>query len=76
MNGKVQDDINKVEINEKVGVISSIIRPFNSVGVGINGGNLDIDIDIYFTGQTAGNINQAIRCFKIDISVDGKLTSD
>ncbi len=57
MDGRVQDNVNRVEINEKVDVISSTIRPFDDVEVDIDSGNLDTDTDIYFTGQTAGNID-------------------
>jgi len=57
LDGRVQDNVNRVEINEKVDVISSTIRPFDDVEVDIDSGNLDTDTDIYFTGQTAGNID-------------------
>ncbi len=59
-----------------VDIVFSIIRTFDNVEVNINGGNLNIDIDVYFAGQVAGNIDQTIRCFKINVSVDNKFASD
>ncbi len=76
MDNKVQDDVDRIEVNEEVDIVFSTIRPFDNIEVDINGGNLDTDADIYFTGQTAGDIDQTIRRLKISVSVDDKLTSD
>ncbi len=76
MDNGVQDNIDKIEINEKIGIISPIIRLFDGVGIDINGSNLNADTDIYFAKQAAGDIDQTIKRLKIDISVDNKFTSD
>ena len=76
MDGKVQDDIDKVEVNEKVDIVFSTIRPFDGVGINIDSNNLDADINIYFTRQTADDIDQAIKRLRIGVSVDDELTSD
>ena len=57
MDNGVQDNIDKIEINEKIGIISPIIRLFDGVGVDMDGGNLNTDADIYFVRQTAGDID-------------------
>ncbi len=48
MNSKVQDNINKIEINEEVNIIFLAIWPFDDIEINIDGSNLDEDADIYF----------------------------
>ncbi len=50
MDSRVQDNVDKIEINKEVGIVFSTIRPFDSVGIDIDGGNLDTDADICFAG--------------------------
>ena len=50
MDSGIQDDINKVEINEEVGIIFPTIWPFDDIGVDIDSSNLNTDADIYFAG--------------------------
>ena len=50
MDSRVQDNIDRIEVNKEVGVIFLTIRPFDNVGVGIDNSNLGVDVDIYFIG--------------------------
>ena len=50
MDGEVQDNIDRIEINEKVDVVFSTVRLLDGFKISLDNVDLDADIDICFTG--------------------------